>query len=720
MDLKMEVYTPALELIGILEICRSVIFEDCAFTAGSFSVESLITDESVKLLVPENIIWITDDIAGIIENVQEQVDDEGPYITVKGQLLTGILSRRILWGAYKINASPAAIMRQLVQDCAISPTRGDITARKIPRLVLEQETATGQSIRYQKTGGGLLEALEELGETNQIAFGVRFNPEIPQMEFWTRPGINRSVNQHTIDPVFYSTELDDVLSSEYTYDSMGYKNVALVAGEGEGVDRKFTVVEQEAEPVPEPPTPPEPPGTTYTITLSVDPENGGTAAGGGTVNAGTAVTVTATPSNGYEFTAWTENGETVSVDTTYMFTVSANHSLTAVFSIIIPTYTITVIVNDTAWGTVSGAGKYKQGETVTLSASPKEGYQFTAWTENGKELSINETLSFTANSNRTISAAFEEETHGLVFEKTIAPLQNAKSEIASALAGNYAVIDSNGRFDAYNSSLTHTAIAQLGTTRIRCAGASTGNYAVFMGGWKSGVLAALNTIDSALTYKALSFTTKNSDLAATSFAGYAIFGGGYGKLTIVIAYDNALTRRNPTVLSTGRQNLAAASIDNYAIFGGGVGSAVVDAYDSALTRTIPTALSQARGRISATSVDNHVLFAGGYYRQTTNVKDVVDAYDDSLTRTTPTALSVARSYIEAATLDGYAIFAGGYNGGDSLASVDTYDTALVRTVPLELNPGRRGGTAIAIGNHMLLAGGYSTASLNTVDSFTIK
>ena len=66
MALKMEVYSPALELLGLLEIHRSVIWEEKAFSAGSFSLESLITEESRILLSPENIIWIECGTAGII------------------------------------------------------------------------------------------------------------------------------------------------------------------------------------------------------------------------------------------------------------------------------------------------------------------------------------------------------------------------------------------------------------------------------------------------------------------------------------------------------------------------------------------------------------------------------------------------------------------------------------------------------------------------------
>lgn len=299
MDLKMDVYTQSLELIGMLNIQKSIIWEDKAFTAGSFSVESLISDESKALLVPENIIWIEGETAGIIEYISKESGKDGPYITAKGSTLTGILARRILWGRYDLTGTPPAIMHQLVNDCCINPTRGNAEDRKIPGLVLLDAPTGGESIRVQKTGGTLLEALEQLGETYGVAFGVRFNPAIPQMEFWTRWGQNRSVNQTANDPVFYSTELDDVLSSEYSYSSQDYRNAALVAGEGEGNDRVMVVVESN---VLEPPQP----AKKYTVSLSVSPAGGGSVTGGGEYTEGSQATVTATPSEGCRFVGWVE------------------------------------------------------------------------------------------------------------------------------------------------------------------------------------------------------------------------------------------------------------------------------------------------------------------------------------------------------------------------------------------------------------------------------
>lgn len=303
MDLKMEVYTPLLELTGVLEAHRSVIWENKAFGAGSFSVESLITQETKTLLVPDNIIWIEGNTAGIIGYFDGEHSAPGAYITVKGDLLTGILKQRILWGQYNLTGTPPQIMHSLVSDCCISPTRGDVESRKIPGLVSLTPAAGGASIRVQKTGGTLLEALEEIGAAYGVAFGVRFNPAVPQMEFWTRWGQNRSVNQDANDPVFYSTELDDVLSSEYSYNSQDWRNVALVAGEGEGNNRTMIVVESDIAPAPTPPTPPEP-AAKYTVTLSITPDGGGTVTGAGEYEEGKQATVSAAPNEGYRFVHW--------------------------------------------------------------------------------------------------------------------------------------------------------------------------------------------------------------------------------------------------------------------------------------------------------------------------------------------------------------------------------------------------------------------------------
>lgn len=150
--------------------------------------------------------------------------------------------------------------------------------------------------------------------------------------------------------------------------------------------------------------PPEP--VTYTITLSVDPQGGGTVTGGGSVEEGMSVTVSSTPASGYTFSGWRENGAIVSTSPSYTFTVTSDRSLTAVFAAEVQNYNIVTSVDPAGAGTASGGGTYTQGQSVTLQATPASGYQFVAWMEGGAEISTDTSYTFNASGNRTITAVF--------------------------------------------------------------------------------------------------------------------------------------------------------------------------------------------------------------------------------------------------------------------------------------------------------------------------
>ncbi|HTE47126.1 MAG TPA: InlB B-repeat-containing protein [Gemmatimonadaceae bacterium] len=142
---------------------------------------------------------------------------------------------------------------------------------------------------------------------------------------------------------------------------------------------------------------------TFTITLIAG--TGGTVSGGGSVAAGGTVSVIATPSNGFSFVNWTENGAVVSTAATYQFSATANRTLTANFSAA-PTFAITVSSNPSAGGTVSGGGAYPANTPVSVIATPNAGFTFANWTENGSVVSTSDHYAFAATAVRTLVANF--------------------------------------------------------------------------------------------------------------------------------------------------------------------------------------------------------------------------------------------------------------------------------------------------------------------------
>lgn len=147
----------------------------------------------------------------------------------------------------------------------------------------------------------------------------------------------------------------------------------------------------------------------YSIVTSVDPAGAGTASGGGTYTHGQSVTLQATPASGYQFAAWREGGMNVSTDASYTFTASGNRTITAVFAAI--TYTVTTSTDPVGSGTtiITGTGTYQKGESVTVTASPDDGYKFVKWTENGQTVSESASYTFTVSGDRALVAVFEAE-----------------------------------------------------------------------------------------------------------------------------------------------------------------------------------------------------------------------------------------------------------------------------------------------------------------------
>jgi hypothetical protein len=70
-------------------------------------------------------------------------------------------------------------------------------------------------------------------------------------------------------------------------------------------------------------------------------------------------------------------------------------------------YTVSTSSNPVAGGSVTGAGSYASGASVTVTASANSGYTFVDWTENGNPVSTNSSYSFNISANRVLVANFD-------------------------------------------------------------------------------------------------------------------------------------------------------------------------------------------------------------------------------------------------------------------------------------------------------------------------
>ena len=145
--------------------------------------------------------------------------------------------------------------------------------------------------------------------------------------------------------------------------------------------------------------------SSFTITATANPTDGGTITGAGAYTEDAECTLTATANTGYHFVNWTKDNVVVSTSATYIFTVTENAAYVANFE---PnSYEITVTANPTAGGNATGGGTYNHGSTCTLTATPGTGYHFVNWTKDGDEVSTSASYSFTVTEAAAFVANFE-------------------------------------------------------------------------------------------------------------------------------------------------------------------------------------------------------------------------------------------------------------------------------------------------------------------------
>ncbi|NLN95123.1 MAG: T9SS type A sorting domain-containing protein, partial [Bacteroidales bacterium] len=147
----------------------------------------------------------------------------------------------------------------------------------------------------------------------------------------------------------------------------------------------------------------------YTLTLIANPSAGGIVTGAGNYSYGSIVSINAVPNAGYSFVNWTNlNGNIISTDQSVTISMPSNN-LTLIANFQPISYTLTLIANPSAGGTVAGTGNYNYGNIVNINAVPNSGYVFVNWTNlQGNVISTEPaaTISMPPN-NLTLIANFE-------------------------------------------------------------------------------------------------------------------------------------------------------------------------------------------------------------------------------------------------------------------------------------------------------------------------
>lgn len=254
------------ELIGIIDTAKSIIWKSEYYGVGEFEIYVIATKTNVELLQEGNYITRQDNYeCGVIEHIDKTENSEdGQMIVASGRFIKSILDRRIIYHAtlqgtgnnyyWSCEASilsglvePA--VRKLINDNAVDSFDAN---RNIPEIYLTNEDITGlsetivtensqneeQSADKQVTYKNLLDYTDSLLKEYGLGAKMWLDKDLLKFRYKVYKGEDRSRDSSTNEPIIFSKEFDNLVSSTYTLDTTSYKTTALIGGEGEGTERK--------------------------------------------------------------------------------------------------------------------------------------------------------------------------------------------------------------------------------------------------------------------------------------------------------------------------------------------------------------------------------------------------------------------------------------------------------------------------------------------------
>ncbi len=237
-------------LVGVIDDYISVIWRPAYYDIGDFELYINATPEAVALL-QKNYYLVRDtdiivDEAGnvtysnvmIIKNYKLTTDaEEGDYLTYTGKELKFLLHQRIIWQQTNLTGTAEEGIRQLVTENAISPTD---SKRVIPSLTLGAIAGLTDNINKQVTGEYLDQAIKDI--CTAYNYGWEIFIYNSALVFIVYAGEDRSCQQTEKPYVLFSEGFDNILNTEYQLSTEEYANIALIGGEGEGLERIYATV----------------------------------------------------------------------------------------------------------------------------------------------------------------------------------------------------------------------------------------------------------------------------------------------------------------------------------------------------------------------------------------------------------------------------------------------------------------------------------------------
>lgn len=238
-----------MDILGEIDNYESMFFNRLWHGIGDIEIRINRYKKYADTLVKNNLILVGNDLSKvfIIKHREIELDSEGKITEnwlIKGYALKSIIAQRItmppLHTAYDNRSGSAeTVMKHYINTNIINPVDD---RRKIPQLMLASDLQRGTNISYSSRFKNLAEEMSTLSLASGLGWDVTLDLNNKVWIFDVMEGRNLVASQSILPPVIFSPQFESLKSLQYTQSDLNYKNVAIVAGQGEGIERRVIEV----------------------------------------------------------------------------------------------------------------------------------------------------------------------------------------------------------------------------------------------------------------------------------------------------------------------------------------------------------------------------------------------------------------------------------------------------------------------------------------------
>lgn len=182
-----------------------------------------------------------------IKHREIELDENGKETEnwiIKSKPLKSWLSQRLILPPSgksndEIKDNAETVIKHYVDVCAVNTLDAK---RKIPGLVIAPDLQKGDEISRSARFDVLSDEITTISQLTGIGWNIAVDIKNKQFVFDVSEGVNRVATHRDNPPVIFSPEFNSLKSMGYTESYLDYKNMAYVAGQGEGVDRRVVTI----------------------------------------------------------------------------------------------------------------------------------------------------------------------------------------------------------------------------------------------------------------------------------------------------------------------------------------------------------------------------------------------------------------------------------------------------------------------------------------------